>query len=168
MLNWESLRRETGISTLTLKKLFSAFEALFLLRPVKRLGKSVADTYYFEDPGIAQYLIGSHSDSISYTDLTHFLFCNLREGYHYNQNTNYSMSSYRKRGEAFIPIIFQAFDHLLAILPALDRQPSLSSLRSAESFLKEYPKAQALILHFGNEARVLHSRLAALPWNWLI
>jgi len=167
-LNWESVRRDSGISVLTLKKLFSAFEALFILRPMSLIGKATPDTFYFEDTGLAHYLIGNRTNALGLQDFSHFLFCNLRETYHYRQDTPYSVQTYRTRGGAFVPLIFQAFKHPLAILPSLDRQPTLSSLRSAESFLADHKNAQALIVHFGTESRVHHSRLASVPWNWLI
>lgn len=168
VLHWESLRRETGISTVTLKKLFSAFEALFLIRPMSQIGQSVPDTFYFEDAGLAKFLTGQLGKTLTLQDFTHFLFCNLREGYHYTDGVQYSMHSYRTRGGAFVPLIFQAFGHPLAVIPTLDRQASLSSLKSAESFLRSQPTGQAIIVHLGRESKILHSRLAALPWNIFI
>jgi len=166
-INWENMRRESGISVLTLKKLFSAFESLFILRPVSLLGKAVPDTFYFEDTGLAHYLAGSRTRALNLQSFSHFLYCNLREVYHYRQDTQYSVHTYRSRGGGFVPIIFNAFGSPLAILPSLDYQPSLSSIRSAESFLSKHPHGQALIVHFGSEGKGLHSKLASIPWNWL-
>ncbi len=168
ILHWESLRRETGISTITLKKLFSALEALFLIRPMSQLGQSTPDTFYFEDAGLAKFLANQSSEFLTLQGFTHFLFCNLREGYHYTDGLQYSTHSYRTRGGAYVPLIFQAFGRPLAIIPTLDRQASLSSLKSAESFLKAHPSGYALIVHLGKETKVLHTRLASLPWNVLI
>jgi predicted AAA+ superfamily ATPase len=168
VISWESLRRETGISTLTLKKLFSAFEALFLIRPMSQLGRSVPDTFYFEDAGLAQFLTGHSGETLTLQSFTHFLFCNLRESYHYTDGVPYSMHSYRTRGGAYIPLVINTFGRPLAILPALDGQAPLSSLRSAESFLNAHSNGHAIIVHMGKEARVLHSRLASVPWHFLI
>src|SRR6185437_5086141 len=90
-LNWEKLRRETGISVVTLKKIFSAFEALFILRSITLIGKAVPESYYFEDAGLASYLAGGRMPALNLQGFSHFLFCNLREAYHYRQDTSYSI-----------------------------------------------------------------------------
>jgi predicted AAA+ superfamily ATPase len=167
-LHWEGLRRDSGISVITLKKLFSAFEALFLLRPVCQVGRATPDTYWFEDLGLARHLSGMTGAKVTLREITHFLFCHLREPFHHSQDLPYEIESYRTRGGAYVPLVFRTGTRLTGIIPVLETQPTPSSLRSAQSFLKQHPAGKALVVHCGSEPRTIHSKLLSIPWNWLI
>lgn len=162
-LDWTQLRYETGISTITLKKLFSAFESLFLIRPILEYDKATIKTFYFEDQGIASHLTGFTCVPLI-NDFTRFLYANLREQFHYQMNLDYEVSCYQTRGGAQIPLVFRSSTFEVGVIPQLEDYPSRSALKSADSFLKKRLNSFLIIVTESGAPRKIRDRLFTAPW----
>lgn len=167
-LDWTHLKNDSGISTITLKKLVSAFEALFIVRPIRLYGKATLGTIYFEDQGMASFLTGFTPPSTTRADFVRFLFANLREQFHYKLDSDYEIMCDHTRGGAQVPLVFQSGASEWAILPQLEATPTRSSTASAESFLKRSKNSIAIVVMANGEAKRIHDRLFSVPWASLL
>jgi uncharacterized protein len=157
---------EAQISTVSLPKILFAFEALFLIRPIEVLG--VRKTVYFlEDQGMASWLTGSKINI--YWDLVRAAYSNLREQIVYGKGEVQSVSQWRTRNGAEVPLVFQVGSKQIGLLPVLEKTPSPKVIGSAKAFLKANLGSKAFILHLGSEVReVVPSRLFFIPFTLVI
>jgi predicted AAA+ superfamily ATPase len=151
------LKRETRISVPTLKKLVTAFEAMFLIRVLPTEGSEKRPVVFFEDMGEANALFEHAAHPM--TQLTAFLFTNLRPQIAYRPALGITMFQFRNRGGSMIPLCFKKGDANIGIIPMLDETPDLSAIRSARSFVSAYRDAKALLVHNGSRDRLIDSRI---------
>jgi hypothetical protein len=77
-------------------------------------------------------------------------------------------SSYRPRGGARVPLVFESGERSIGFIPIDGDQPDLSQRRSADSFLRRYPMAKIIMVTESSiaprveEERVLISSAASL------
>ena len=57
---------------------------------------------------------------------------------------------------------------LLALEAKLSDKPKYSDIENLKLFLHEYPETSAgILLHTGNEIKVMHKKIIAIPWTLL-
>jgi predicted AAA+ superfamily ATPase len=159
-LAWASLARKTRISVPTLKKLVQAFESIFLIRVIQTEGSERRSVVMFEDQGEATHLSSNRYDDL--TQLTRFLYSELRHQIHYRPELNGQIFQFRNRGGASVPICFRAGRNVLGIVPTLTENLEPGALATARSFLKTYPGSKILYVHSGSQDQVIDSRTRVL------
>jgi len=159
-LELSALSRETRISVPTLRRLISAFEAIYLIRVIPTEGNQRKPVVFFEDVGEANYL--AHLELNVLQALTAFLFANLRTQIHYHPEDEVEIFQYRNRGGGLIPLCFRKGKDVLGVIPSLEQTPTDSSLGSARSFLKTYKNSKVVIVHIGRTDRCLSPRLRVI------
>ncbi|MCM2276802.1 MAG: AAA family ATPase [Oligoflexia bacterium] len=156
-LDLAALNRETRISVPTLKKLLSAFEAMFLIRILPTEGSQKRPVVFFEDIGEANALFDHSRHPLN--QLTAFLFNNLRAQVAYRPDSGISIFQFRNRGGSLVPLCFRAGGACLGIIPILEETPDLSAIRSARSFVGTYRDAKVLLVHRGAADRIIDRRI---------
>ncbi len=160
-IDYSQLQKEIGISFPTLKKLFFALEAIFLIRSIPIEGGRKGHVVFFEDQGEANWL---RFDPPSAEDnLKHFCFTNIRAQFEYRLGQKTETFHYRTRGGALIPFAFRNKEGVLGVIPLGDTSKLEKALGSANSFLKTYLNSKVLILHTGQDRRLFQSRLLLAP-----
>ena len=156
--------RKSRVSTPTLKKILSAYEALFLIRKVSSIGDRKRDIFFVEDQGMATYL-SARNDSIQ--DKIRALFAELNAQALYRYPAEAAVSSYETRGGSWVPLVFSKGNHKIGLIPVIGDVPDLRALHSARSFLKRFPKAQILIVNDGKEIIPIDSRMFSVPYSFI-
>ena len=159
-LEWSEISRQTRISVPTLRKLIPAFEAMFLIRIIETEGTEKKPVLFFEDQGEATYLTSNRYDDL--TQITRFLFGQIRHQWAYRPETEGSLFQYRTRGGAYVPLCFRNKDGELGILPIIEENPNQNAMASARSFLDAYPNSKIIFVHLGSNDQVLSARMRVL------
>ena len=168
-LNLSELARKTKISVPTLRKIITGLEAIFLIRVLPCEGNEARPVIFFEDQGEATYLSslrlsGESNFALSLTaDLERLAFAHLRIPFAYTPGLSWTVSQYRQQGGAYVPFVFRSANKALGFICMQEKQPSLSSARSAQSFLAQNPHAKLVYLHSGKEVKMMNERELALP-----
>lgn len=136
--------RAVRISPITLKKIITAFESIFLIRTITSEGSERKPAIFFEDQGEASHL--QQSKGLEQENFDRFVFANIRTQLAYRPELKLSLTQYRNRGGAFIPFIIRTPGAALGILPILEENPSKQALSSAVSFLKKNQNAKVLFV----------------------
>ncbi len=155
------LRKATGLSVPTIKKLIYAFEAVFLIRPVPIEGSTMGYSVWFEDTAERAWVAQETAESLR--ALGFFLFCNIRQQFEYRLGSAARYFSYRTRGGAHVPFCIRQKEGVLGILP-IDSPDSFSQVSgTVESFLGAYGNAKLLLVHSENAPpRLLKPRAAVV------
>lgn len=156
-LELASVSRQTRISVPTLRRLIAAFEAMFLIRLLPTEGSEKKPVLFFEDQGEASLLTGNRSDEL--TDLTRFLFAQLRHQFVYRPELEGSLFQYRTRGGAYVPLCFRIKKSVLGIIPILEENPSENAMASARSFFKAYADSKVIFVHLGKNDQIIDRRM---------
>lgn len=165
-MNLSELARRSRISAPTLRKILAGLEAVFWLRQVPCEGDESHPVYFLEDQGEAFHLAGTRYDSV--LDLERLAFAHLRIPFAYAPGLAYDLFQYRRQGGAYIPLAFRAKGRVIGFSCSLEESPSLSALRSADSFRKSYPGAKVIHLHPGRKILPLSSDEASLPLEFFL
>jgi len=161
--NHSSLARLVGISVPSVGKLLHAMEGLFLIR-------SVGDTYYCEDQGLASHVLGYNntSDSLSEVEIFHLrrlvfqeLFAQISYGP--GLDSDVQLKNYRTRGGIDIPFLIESKASPIAICVDNEDLPSEKSLKTLTWFKKKKPTAKTFILYTGKEVIETHSNHLCIP-----
>jgi len=144
-LDLTRIKRETGISTPSIKKVLYALEAIFLIRTIQIEGSTRGSTIFFEDQGEHVALSEKQPDTLD--KIIHFCFVNLRAQFAYRLGEPTQIFQYRTRGGAFIPFAFKNKMGCLGIVPILSPERVQSILGSVNSFLKSYSNSKVLIVY---------------------
>jgi predicted AAA+ superfamily ATPase len=149
-VEFAELGRRVGISVVTLKRLISALEAIFLIRVLPTEGGGRKSVIFFEDQGQASHLAenryGARQRQVA------SLFSAIRGHLHYQPELNARAFQYRARGGAFVPLAWHTRKGTFGVLPILEKRPGKSALGSARSFIKAYPGSRVIIAHAGAHA----------------
>jgi len=137
-LEFADLSRKSRISVPTLKKLLSAFEALFLVRLLDTEGTEKKRVLFFEDQGEANFLSGGRLDEAS--RWIGFLYSQLRAQVHYRPELMVRLFQFRNRGGTFLPLCFSNAQMTLGILPLLGQVPVSHALKTARAFRQAIAK----------------------------
>lgn len=165
-INFTDAARVTRISIPTIKKLISAFEAMFLLRIYESEGGQKAPTLYFEDQGEASHLM--KQVRTEFQEVEHYFYANFRAQWMYRPELKIRMTQYRTRSGALVPFVLRNQKDVLGIIPIIEDNPSFSVFGSSRSFLNENPQAKVLYVHSGTTDKVLNSRERIVPIGGLI
>lgn len=166
-LDWARLRMDTGIGLLTLRKLVSAFESLFLIRLVPTHGGQAKPVIFFEDQGIARFLNGQPYSALF--DLVRGLYANLREQWMYDSTFTAELFQFRTRSKALVPLCLSFEGKMLGILPVLDHSPTPAHVKTISAFLNQFSTSIGAIAHSGNSGVTwLTQRILSLPWTSLL
>lgn len=166
-LDYTRIKKETGISTPTIKKVIYALEAVFLIRNISIEGSSKGSCIFFEDQAEQSILSPRVSDPAE--KLLHFCFTNLRTQFAYQLGQYTEIFQYRTRGGAVVPLAFKNKKGCLGIIPVSGSDRVTSVLGSVNSFLKTYANAKVLIVYPTQEKPYLvQPRVLALPMGQLV
>ncbi len=162
-IDYTQLRKQTGISTPTIKKLIDVFEAVFLIRRVSIEGSSQGFVLYFEDQGEHRHLCSKKPNRLN--QLEHLCFTHLRAQFAYAIGEQVKAFQYRTRGGAYIPLAFRHQQGIVGILP-IEKIDSISHHSgSIKSFLATYENSKMIVLHPGskNEYEAVNGRVLLAP-----
>ncbi len=156
--------RASQISSVTLKRVLFALEALFLIRVVPALehGKP---TIFLEDQGLASWLSGTVLDSAD--DIVRGLYANLRQEIHYNSKASARISHWRTRHDAEVPLVFDLAQGRVGIIATTLEEPAAKSLGSANAFLRRYPDARVVVAYAGPRIHFKSPSMLWIPY-WLL
>ncbi|MBI4211377.1 MAG: hypothetical protein HY540_01945 [Deltaproteobacteria bacterium] len=96
-------------------------------------------------------------------DLERLSFAHLRIPFAYTSGVSWELSQYRQQGGAYVPFVVRASGKALGFICMQENHPSLSSFRSAGSFLTNTPHSKLVYLHPGKEIKILNERELVLP-----
>lgn len=166
-LDYTYLKKETGISTPTIKKIIYALEAVFIIRIIPIEGSTMGSTILFEDQGEAAYLRRNTVDLK--TQLSHFIFTNVRQQFFYRIGESVRLFQYRTRGGAFVPICFANKSGVLGLLPLNDLSDLDSVSGTVNSFLSHYERGKIILVHNQDEPpNFIKPRVISAPIGYII
>lgn len=155
------------ISTVTLKRILFAFEALYLIRPVTALkGGEKKVAYFLEDQGMATWLLRQEPEE-NYNFLRG-IYSNLRQELYYGPSSGGSVHFYRTRHGVNVPLVFDTEQGLLGIIPCADRTPPAKTLGSALAFLKKFQNSRVVIAVNDQVPQFKQPHLFFIPYYWLV
>lgn len=143
-LNVASLARATRLSLITIRKLLQAFESLFLIRLIPCHGDYKKPVLFFEDLGELRHLLKTKPSRDS--DLLFFIYQNCRTQFHYRPELQGLISSFRTRGGNDVPLVFQAGNSRLGIIPCADENQIGDAVSRSRRFLASHANARVLIV----------------------
>lgn len=166
-LDLSRIKRETGVSTQSIKKVLYALEAIFLVRILPIEGSTQGNTLYFEDQGEHSALSENEPDTLE--KIRHFCYANLRAQFAYRLGEPTQIFQYKTRGGASMPLVFRNKGGCLGILPILTPDRVQSVLGSVNSFLKSYTNSKVLIVYPEiDKPTFVQPRVLALPLGHII
>ncbi len=163
--NYQQLRRATGITPITQKKLLFALEATFVIRPIAIEGDYRGSALFFEDHAEGAVLAQDRLSSDQ--RWTGLIMRNLREQILYRLGENAEIFQYRTRAGVKVPIVWRTANSTLGFIPVRGAIPR-SAFAAAHSFLGKYAGGKAVLVTDGNEARVVDERTIILPATHLL
>jgi len=164
-LNFSQLRVQTGISSVTQKKLLYAFEAVFLLRTIPLIGGQKGVSVYFEDQAESKYLDKGKTKLKAFEEL---IYRNLRAEFMYQIGEHFQCFQYQTRSGARIPFAFETDKGVLGALPILEDEPTRSHFAMANSFLKKFLKSKVLIVTRNQIVQTKDERIIVLPASLVV
>jgi len=168
-LNLSELARKAKISIPTLRKIITGLEAIFFIRALRCEGNEVRPVLFFEDQGEASYLssLRLSGEPGTFTnlvlDLERLAFAHLRIPFAYTPGVALEISQYRQQGGAYVPFVLRSSGKALGVICMQEFHPSLSSSRSAGSFLDNTMHSKLIYLHPGKEITLINERELVLP-----
>jgi len=157
--------RSGQTSTVTMKKLLYAFEALYLIRPISPRGTVAKAAYFFEDQGLATHLKSSATSSTQ--DILRGIYANVRQEVHYRPSPRNEIFSFRTHDGTEIPLAFRFDAGTIAIIATDDATPTQKALASARSFLEKNAGAKVIIACRVPAPETRDFRTIAIPYYWL-
>ena len=154
-IQYQTLRRLTGISPATQKKLLYALEAVFILRMIPMEGDFRDAALFFEDQAEAVTLA---KDQLS-SEQRWFglIYRNLREQISYRVGENADFFQYRTRGGVFVPFAIRSSQGILAVIP-IRGTPTRTTLAATHSFFARYSNSKAVLVSDLPEVRTIDDR----------
>lgn len=165
-ISHSDLRRETGISPVTQKKLLYALDGLFLIRTLLIEGGRKGMLVIFEDQA-EQRLLSEH---ISPGQYDYLIFRNVRVQWNYRMGESPRYFHFLTRGRSRIPFAVQTKDGILGFVSYSGKEPSRSVLASIGSFLKVYERAKVVAVSIDAQfqPRAHDSRTLLVPLAWVV
>jgi predicted AAA+ superfamily ATPase len=163
--NYQQLRRATGITPITQKKLLFALEATFVIRPCPIEGDYHGSALFFEDHAEATVLA---QDRLSVDQRWAGLIVrNLREQISYRLGENAESFQYRTRAGVIVPFAYRISDSVLGFIP-IRRSISRSARAAAHSFLRKYAGGKVAFVTDSDETQVVDERIMLVPATRLL
>jgi hypothetical protein len=159
------IRRVTGISAITQKKLLRALESVFLLRRIPMEGDYKGDIFWFEDQ--IERFVFTPNEGPTEWDWIGLVYRNCRAQFGYRLGEFPTYSHYLTRGGAQVPLVIQNQGKRLGLFAFASADEITSNrIRSAESLLKKYEFARILFLVFNERTpKLLSERMAIVPMS---
>ena len=152
---YQEMRRITGITPITQKKLIFALEATFIIRHVPIEGDTSGSAIFFEDHAECLALARDRLDlKRRWAGL---VYRNVREQIFYRIGENAEFFQYQTRAGVFVPFAVRTPDSTIGFIPVLGN-PERSDLAAAQSFLRSYGNAKVVLVYDGRDDRVIDSR----------
>lgn len=167
-LELRDMAQKTRISTITLKKLLFAFEALFLIRRLSVEGSEKKVSYFLEDQGMATFLKPENTSWEPEYEITRGLYANLRHEFHYRPSLKGRAFQFRTRNGVNVPLVFSWDGGIIGFVPTLDATPRDKTLGTVGSFLKRFPKAKCVLAYGGKDIVVKSENHFWIPFYRLI
>ncbi len=164
-IQYQDLRRATGISPLTQKKLLYALEATFILRHLPLEGDFRGSAIFFEDHAEMMTLAQAQIDEGR--RWAGLVYRNLREQFFYRLGSNAEFFQFRTRGGVLVPFAVRTAESTLGWIPVRGA-PSRTAIAAAQSFLRHYSNSKAVLVTDANELRVLDDRTLLIPASSLL
>ena len=167
-INYQELKRETGLSTVTTQKLLNALESVFLIRRINLLGDRRGEFFWFEDQ-LERHAFAK-DDQITEADWISLLFRNIRAQYVYRVGEFADAYHFRTRGGARVPLVLRSKNKHVGFF-VVDQAADITRgmIRSAESFLSKFEGARVVFaLKNQNETKLLTETMAMLPLTALL
>ena len=179
MLNQTEVSRDTNISQPTVHRYINLLETTCLIQRLpayavnrtKRLIKS--PKVIWTDPGLVSFLAGHYdAESLATSREAGGIFESL---IYLHLNTLAQLMApkaclyyWRTVTGKEVDFVLEWGRKLLAVEVKLTDRPKYSDIETLKLFLDEYPEMSAAILvHTGNEIKIIHDRIAAVPWYML-
>jgi uncharacterized protein len=156
----------SNISTITVKKLLNALEALYLIRALPTEGTVSKPAYVFEDQGTASFCAKSGFSKT--TDIFRGIYANLRQELLYTQDTRGDIFSYKTHDGTWVPLVFRSSKWIVGVIPLEDDQVTRKAVESARSFLSHFPNAKVIYAYTGKIAHTKDFKTFAIPYWWLV
>ena len=67
-----------------------------------------------------------------------------------------------------VPLVFNFENRSIGIVAQFESHPTLSAVKSAESFLKQNKNSKVIIVTESGDSTKIHDRLYFMPWNTLV
>ena len=160
-LNYSLLRKTTGISEVTQKKLIYALEAVFILRTLPIQGDKKGFICFFEDQGEQRYLSQETLDEARAFE--GLCYRNARAQFFYDDINSYSYSHFLTRGHSRIPFVVHSSNAILGFMPILEDLPTRSHLAQAGSLLKHYANAKIIFITKNGKFNLIDHRQLVIP-----
>lgn len=166
-INEALFKRETGISSVTQKKLIHALEAIFMIRLLKLEGDNVGVIPVFEDQAESQFLAGGNEELRM--PWVYLIYRNLRETIFYNSGVFGEFFQFQTRGGAKIPLALRIKNQVVGFDYCAGEVPSRSQLASAHSFLGRYNNSKIIFLTLEKKTgKKLKDRVFQMPLENLL
>ena len=162
--------RGAKISPNTARKVLSGLESIFLIRQIPRLGTTMARTVFFEDQGMATFLLRErgillHSKNLQIRDLYRGAFQQIFAQLRYRVDLQSNLYSYLKRGGAMIELVAQVNQNWIGYSIGNHENATATQIKSAESFLDAYPTGRVFLLHLGSSFRKISDQIFEVPFG---
>lgn len=159
-IHHSQLRTQTGFSNLTQKKLLHAMESVFLIRLLPIEGDRKGLSVWLEDQAEANILAQNRiSGEQKWNGL---IYRNLREQCFYALGMNAEFFQFKTRSGVIVPFALRHEGGVVGLIPVLKNQ-GMAPLFAAQSFLRRYRDAKALLVTDENEYRAYDDRILKLP-----
>jgi predicted AAA+ superfamily ATPase len=156
----------SNISTITVKKLLNALEALYLIRALPTEGTVSKSAYVFEDQGMASFCAKSPFSKTS--DIFRGVYANLRQEVLYEQGAGGDIFSFKTHDGAWVPLVFRSLTRIIGVIPLDDDQITRKAIESGKSFMFHFPNAKIIYAYTGKIAHTKDFKAFAIPYWWLI
>lgn len=137
-----------------------------MIRSLRKEGVSKGKIIYFEDQGMASFLLkerGFSGLSLTATDLNRFLFQQLIAQIKYGQDFQANFYSYRLKAGLIMDFVLEIDDRIFAYSVSAGSNASADQIKFAEVFIKKHPQAEVFILHLGESVRKIHPQIIETP-----
>jgi predicted AAA+ superfamily ATPase len=169
-LNISNIQRKTRVAANTLKKLVSAFNAMFLIELIPATNSSGQPTVYFVDSGEARYLAGGRLSPGQI--LAQSIFSNISATCSSLWGSKVGpirFSCYRTRGGANIPIVINSHAGSLGFLPWPMGMRFESVLAQTKSFMGvQGARGVIAIPEHDSDVKLHHEFLLEVPYANLL
>lgn len=165
-IHWNTIRRETGLTPNTQKKLLEALESVFLIRRLPIEGTVAGFTLLLEDQGESDFFSQGKLDLLD--QHIHLFYRNIRAEFFYRFEREVQFFQYRTRSGVIIPLALRGRNAELGFIPIAGDRPTARNLAAAQSFLKTYRGSRVIFIGSGRDFLLLNSRTAIIPLGALV
>ncbi len=162
-----ALRKLTGISELTQKRILFALENIFVIRQIPIEGDRKGVALYFEDQAECLSLAEEKPDPLKRFE--GMVYRNLRATFFYEMGQEFRFFQFRCKPDVRIPFAVKTKEGCLGIIPILENFPTRFQRRVAHKFLQRYSPASVLFVTRGmKETLVIEPRILQVPAERLL